>query len=137
MLHITSFFAGIFAFQFILLSVHVMRYRRKYRIPLGPGNKELSRRIRAHGNFAEYVPFALLLLGICELSGTGELTMAALGLLLLVARLSHAYGVLVMEPKRPMKMRSYRMRALGMTLTWAVIGVAGLIAIFGPLNLPL
>ncbi len=48
-----------------------------------------------HGNFAEYVPFALVLLALAELSGAHWAGVHALGLSLLAGRLLHAYGISV------------------------------------------
>jgi uncharacterized membrane protein YecN with MAPEG domain len=56
---------------FLWLSFRVIRYRRAERIPLGSGgNAALERAIRAHANFAENVPFAVL-----------QLILGALGLI--------------------------------------------------------
>ena len=46
-----------------------------------------------HGNFVEYVPFALLLLGLHELCGLPSAWLLAYGTALLLARLLHAFGL--------------------------------------------
>jgi hypothetical protein len=51
------------------------------------------RRIRAHGNFAEYVPFILLMIGILEINHLPVYLLHALGLTLLVARFLHGYAL--------------------------------------------
>ncbi|WP_271950981.1 MAPEG family protein [Ruegeria faecimaris] len=50
---------------------------------------ELLRRIRAHGNFTEYVPLALLALAGAEIAGASDWLVGGCGLVLLVARDVH------------------------------------------------
>ena len=62
---ITALFAGILAPLYILLALRVSAARRSGKVALGDGgDKNLSRRIRVHANFAEYAPFALVFDGI-------------------------------------------------------------------------
>ena len=52
---------------FVVLSFRVIAGRRASSTALGDGsNPDLFRRIRVHSNFAEYVPLALILLGLAE-----------------------------------------------------------------------
>jgi hypothetical protein len=86
-------YAGLLALFFCALSVRVIEYRRGG-ISLGDGgNPELNRAIRGHANFAEYVPLALLLLALLELSHISIYVLHALGLTLLAARLLHGYAL--------------------------------------------
>jgi hypothetical protein len=74
--------------------MRVITWRRKARVSLGDGgNPALQRAIRGHANFAEYVPLALLLLLILELSRFSIYVIHAIGLTLLVARLLHGYAL--------------------------------------------
>lgn len=79
---------------YLLLSVRVVagRSHSRYAISATP-NAELLVRIRTHANFAEYVPLALLMLGLLELGGIAALWLWALGGTLLVSRALHAYGL--------------------------------------------
>ena len=74
----------------------------------------MLRAMRVHANFAEYVPFALLLIFLVESSGANPLVVHALGVALLVARLSHAYGV-------SQQKENFRFRVLGMATTLTVL----------------
>jgi uncharacterized membrane protein YecN with MAPEG domain len=68
--------------------------RRRGGIYLGDGGDQaLLRVIRGHANFAEYVPLALLLMGMLELSRFSIYVLHALGIVLLVARLLHGYAL--------------------------------------------
>ncbi|MCA3338190.1 MAG: MAPEG family protein [Roseomonas sp.] len=112
---------------FLWLSFRVIRYRRAERIPLGSGgNAALERALRAHANFAEYVPFATLMLVLAEWGGTWPWLLHALGALLVAARLSHGMG-LMQDPE------DYRFRVFGMMGTTATIGIAALAAFWGAL----
>jgi uncharacterized membrane protein YecN with MAPEG domain len=117
-MRITSFYAALLALLFGALSVRTLLLRRRLRVAVGDaGNTELLRAMRVHANFAEYVPLCLLLVAFCEVQGTpaGWLHLALAGLV--VARLSHAYGVSqVDEP--------FGFRVLGVALTLTVLFAA-------------
>ena len=119
-LTIVPYYAAGLAFLFVLLSVNVIGARREQWIVFGaPGNSDLERRVRVHGNFAEYAPFALLLLAMAELRGTPPLVLHALCVSLLLGRLSHAWGVSRTE-------EDLRFRVFGMAATFAAITGAAL-----------
>jgi uncharacterized protein len=90
---VTPLYAGLLAFWFLLLTLRVVQERHDTKVSLGDGgNPTLQRRIRGHANFAEYVPLALLLLAILELSRFSLYVIHALGLMLLLGRLLHGYA---------------------------------------------
>lgn len=94
MIQFTSFYAGLLAFVFVVLSFRIILMRRKFKVGIGHGEqKELHRAIRVHGNFAEYVPLALFLMLLLELNQTESWLMHVLGLSLLVGRMFHAMGL--------------------------------------------
>jgi uncharacterized protein len=91
---ITSVIAAVFGVMLVFLSLRVGLLRSKEKIWfLDGGNEELTRRIRAQGNFIEYVPLALLLIALVELGGGSGGLVWALGAGLLAARVAHAVGV--------------------------------------------
>lgn len=86
----TLIFAAIFGILHVVFSLRVGAYRFSSKISLGDGgDKELRNRIRAHGNFIENAPMALLLLLLNELNGLGQDALLALGSVFLAARLLH------------------------------------------------
>ena len=124
---IIAFWTLPLALIFLWLSLRVIRYRRAERIPLGSGgNAALERAVRAHANFAEFVPFAVLLLILAEWGGAWPWLLHALGALLVAARLSHGIGI-VQEPE------DFRLRVFGMMGTFGVMGIAALAAFWGAL----
>jgi len=119
-LTLVPIFSAFFAVLFVLLSINVIGARRKHKVGLGTGrNKSVERAMRVHANFAEYVPFALLLIALLELNKSNSLLLMGLCSVLLVGRLVHAYGV-SMENER------FVFRVSGMTMTFAVILIAAL-----------
>lgn len=111
----TAFYAGLLAILFIVLSFRVIAKRNQYKVAIGSdGQALLERAIRVHANFAEYVPFALLLMFLAEYSGLAAVYLHVSGIALLVGRLSHAYGV--SQQQEPLKFRVF-----GMILTMLVI----------------
>jgi hypothetical protein len=91
---ITAVYASVLAIIFIVLSYRVAQRRMKLKVGLGTGeNRELERAIRIHGNFAEYVPLALLLLALYESGGAPGWAVHTAGAALLVARALHAVGL--------------------------------------------
>ncbi len=90
---VTPLYAGLLVLWFVVLSVRVVRARGRG-VWLGDGGDAgLLRVIRGHANFAEYVPLALVLLAILELSRFSIYVLHALGITLLVARLLHGYAL--------------------------------------------
>jgi len=93
-LSITGLYAGLLTLLFIGLSMNIIRLRLKNKIGIGDGGNEmLAKAVRVHGNFSEYIPLALLLLGIYELNGAGPLWLHALGATLFIGRILHAVGL--------------------------------------------
>ena len=89
---VTPIYAGILAILFFVLSLRVVAVRG--RVSLGDGGDPLVlRRMRGHANFAEYVPFILLMMGILELSHFSIYFLHGAGIVLVVARLLHGYAL--------------------------------------------
>jgi uncharacterized membrane protein YecN with MAPEG domain len=122
---IVPYYAALLALLFVFLSVRVVAARREHRVSIGMGGQHaLERRVRVHANFAEYVPFALLLLGMAELRGAPAPVLHVLCLVLLFGRAAHAWGV-----SRPDE--DFRFRVAGMVATFASIAGAALAIILG------
>jgi uncharacterized membrane protein YecN with MAPEG domain len=112
---ILPLYAALLALVFVFLSVRALRLRRSLNIGIGDaGNLEMLRAMRVHSNFAEYVPISLILIFLLEEQGAHALLIHALGLCLLVGRLSHAFGV-------SQARENYSFRVAGMALTFTTI----------------
>jgi uncharacterized membrane protein YecN with MAPEG domain len=94
MLLLTSIIASLLTIIFIKLSFAVIGLRRKNKVGLGSGgHDDLERAIRAQGNFAEYVPFGIILIACLELNGAPWWLVLIPGVTLIVGRLIHAVGI--------------------------------------------
>lgn len=117
------FYAGILALLFIALSARTIRLRRTLQIAVGDGGKpEMLRAMRVHANFAEYVPFTLLMIFFVESMGASVLLVHGLGVTLIAGRLIHAYGLSQTDEK-------FARRVLGMVLTFTALAVSAITAI--------
>jgi uncharacterized membrane protein YecN with MAPEG domain len=79
--------------------------------------------VRGHANFAEYVPLALLLMLILELSKFSIYVLHGLGIALLVARLLHGYALSFTD-------KFFFGRVAGAGLTFTVLGVEAVMCIY-------
>ena len=120
---ITPFYAAIVALLFVGLSIRTLRLRRRFQVAIGPGEEPLlERAMRVHANCAEYAPIALLLVFFAELATRNETLVHALGIMLIIGRSLHAYGVSQLK-------ENYRYRVSGMALTFTVIITASLVLV--------
>jgi uncharacterized membrane protein YecN with MAPEG domain len=119
---VTPLYAGLLTLWFLVLSAAVIR-RRRAGISLGDGgDARMQRVIRGHANFAEYVPLALVMLGILEATRHSIYVLHLLGLLLLAGRVLHGYALTFT--------RSWPLgRTLGIALTFAVLLAEALMCI--------
>lgn len=123
LLQIVAVYAAVLGLVFIALSILTVRTRRKMRISLGTGNHEtLRRRIRAHANFAEYVPMALILIAAAVMTGADAWFVHACGIVLVAGRLCHA---------RAIYDGTVTFRAYGILSTFAVIIAASAYTLVG------
>ena len=122
---ITPLYAAITGLIFVVLSIRTLRLRHRFKVSIGSGNEPLlARAIRVHGNFAEYVPTALLLLFFVEVSAGNTTLVHALSLLLLTGRLLHAYGVSQLA-------ENHKFRIAGTAMTFTVIISSALLLLAG------
>ncbi len=130
---ITLLFASLHALLLLALVVPIVRHRRRHRIGIGDGGDTLlQRRMRVQANFVEYVPMALLLLGLLELSGLAPLWTWIFGATLLAGRILHAVGLGASAGVTAG-------RFLGTLATWGVIAamaVVGVLRAIEGLQLP-
>jgi len=116
---VTGLYAGILGIVFFVLSMRVINNRVRAKVNLLDGGDDaLTRAMRVHGNFAEYVPFALLLMALAEIQGGSGLFIHVLGTVLVVCRLCHAYAITATTGQDPA-------RFIGFTGTFGVIFAAG------------
>ena len=93
---ITALYAGLLTIFALALSFRAGTFRGKAGVSIlygEPPNMELAERVRVHQNFLEYVPLAVILLGVIELNGGSVIFLHIIGIGLLAARVAHAVGL--------------------------------------------
>jgi hypothetical protein len=121
---VSALYAAILGLLAAVLTVRVILNRVRTGIQVADGgNAALGQAIRAHANFAEQVPLALLLIVLAEAAGTPAGIVHALGAALLLARLSSAWGLSrSLGPTTP--------RQAGAGLTVLVVAAASLLLLY-------
>lgn len=123
-LPVTALTAAILALGLVALSLPISLRRRSAKISLGVGDDAtLTRMVRAHGNFTEYAPLSLILVGLLEMArGPGGLV-CTVATLLVASRALHAAGLLT---------SILPLRVIGTVLGQAclVVGAIGLVTPF-------
>ena len=123
-LPVTALYAGLMGLWLLGLGFAVMRRRRHHDVSVGDGGvRELELAVRAHGNACEYVPVALILLGLSEGMGAPAWVLHVFGLMLVTGRLMH--GAYFLSGARRLNVR-----IAGMLMTVAMIGALALGLVF-------
>ena len=124
-MHTTPLYAGLLGLMLVALSIRVIGQRKRAKVALGDGgDKLLQRAIRAHANFVEFAPMALLLIALAEWQGSPAWLVHIMGAALVLGRALHGWGI-AQEPER------FVFRQSGMLLTFGVIIVAALACMAG------
>lgn len=114
-MNITSIYTALLALLFVGVSVRILLLRRSLKISIGDGGDyRMIRAMRVHSNFAEYVPFGILLLYLAETQGAPSVVVHGVGLCLLIGRLFHVYGV-------SQENEQFQYRVLGISITFTAL----------------
>lgn len=106
---------------YLVLSWRVVQARMSEKVAMGDGGSQLLiTRMRTHANFAEYVPFILLMMGLLEASGASRAAVAVIGVALVAVRIAHAIGMPLPAPNP--------FRIVGTLGTFVLLGVTSLYA---------
>ena len=120
-INISLALAAVFGLLHVIFTLRVGNYRFKSKISLGDGgDRELRNRVRAHGNFIENVPIALLLILLNDLAGAQDNSLMIMGSILLASRLTHYLTIVTIQLPwvlRPLSM----LGTLGTILTASVM----------------
>jgi uncharacterized membrane protein YecN with MAPEG domain len=123
-------FAGAAAILHIWLAARVSRLRAALKISIGDGgNEALVRRMRAHANYGENMPIVLIMIALIELAGGDARILWAAGILFILSRIAHGFG---MDQASPSRLRMIGM--IGNTIV--LIGLAGWALSFAYLQAP-
>lgn len=118
--------AGLLGLLAVALAVNVGLMRGRKRINLGDGgDAEMQAAVRAHGNLVEFAPITLVIIYMAS-DFYGFRAVASLSVVLLVARVLHAGGMLGLIPKG---------RMMGTIASAAVLGIASILLAIAGLGL--
>ena len=118
---ITGLWAALQVFVVIALIVPIGRLRGKYDVSIhAGGHADLDVAIRRHANWAEHVPFALLLIALLELNGGSHGLLHGLGAGLFAARIAHPLGLKYDNMRVPLR----GIGALGTLLITLIAAIA-------------
>jgi uncharacterized protein len=114
---VTLLYAGLNALILLTLAILTVRARVATKTDIGTGdNVSMTKAVRAHGNAAEYVPTALILIGALELAGAPPMFLHTLGAAFTASRLLHAQGIYSTLGTSPG-------RLVGTLLSWLVLAI--------------
>lgn len=126
--HLAAVYAAVLGLLAALLTVRVIVNRVRTNVSAGDGgDARLAQSIRAHGNFAEHAPLALLLIALAEMLGAAPIGIHGLGAVLVLARLISAQGL-------GSSLGNTAQRQIGAALTIAVLVLASLLILYRTLN---
>lgn len=129
MLAITLLYAGLLGVVSIALVFGVGSARSKANVSIGTGDSdELFVATRRHSNFVEYVPLALILMGLLEFNGVNTIAIHCFGVILVVSRICHPIGLRAGVDTHPMRF----IGAVGTALVTVVMSIWAVVAFFMP-----
>jgi len=123
---VTMLYAGLLSFLFIYLAFQTAMSRDE-NSSVGEGTGELLKKSRVLGNLAEHAPLMLVMMMLLEGDDSSKFFIHFLGLLFLLCRLAHVYGILYQDGFGPKENPARAGGALG---SWALMALAALACIF-------
>lgn len=117
----TSIYAGLSGLLLAYLALQAIKARRANKVKLGDGGIfALQSAMRAHGNFAEYMPITIIMLFLLEFNGAPAWMIHVIGTTFLVGRWIHAQGLLKDDLRK-------RVKGMGVTLAVLIgLGIANI-----------
>lgn len=120
-LEITLVIAAAAALLNIWLAMRVGRVRTQHKVSVGDGgNEAVTRRMRAHANYAEFTPFFLILLAVIELATGSSLWLWGVAIIYILARIAHAFGMDGNGKLRGIGILTTMLVLLGLAI-WAIV----------------
>ena len=91
----SAIYAGLCGLLLVYLALQTIKVRRANKVKLGDGGVfALQSAIRAHGNFTEYMPIAIIMLFFLECNGAPAWMIHVIGITFIMGRWIHAQGLL-------------------------------------------
>ena len=126
---ITLVATAVFVLMSIPMAISVGVRRAKTGILLLHGeDDDLLRLMRAHGNFIEYVPLAILALAGAEIAGTPDWLVASCSGALLLARIIHFFGLCTAADSKARPIGAGLTNATMLVLAFSILWQLGSVA---------
>ena len=94
-MNISILFTIIFIIFYLVLTIITIKARKSARVEYGDGfNKQLTKAIRAHGNFFEFTVFFIISSFLLEILDANQIYVLIINILFLIGRISHAHSML-------------------------------------------
>ena len=94
-MNISILFTIIFIIFYLILTIITIKARKSARVEYGDGfNKQLTKAIRAHGNFFEFTVFFIISSFLLEILDANQIYVLIINILFLIGRISHAHSML-------------------------------------------
>jgi uncharacterized protein len=120
---ISAVYVAILGFLGVVLTINVIVNRVHHKVDAGDGGvARLAQAIRAHANFVEQAPLALIVIAFAEASGAPTLIVHVLGVALVAARLASAYAL-----NRSLGQSPLRQFGGGLSILVVVVGAAAIL----------
>lgn len=101
---ITAIYASALTIIVFVLAQLVIRARGKTKIALGDrGDDRLLEASRRQMNFVENVPMTVILMMMAEAGGASPMQLHIAGAVLVLARITHPFGIQIDRPAHPMR----------------------------------
>lgn len=123
---VTAVFASVLVVLMLVLAFRASMFRLRHRQGLGVNaeDPDFEVAVRAHGNLVEYVPLALIVMGLGELNGVSAHIVYWVGMVLVAGRLLHAYGMFSGHGG------PHLARLLGILMTWGSMAVMAVFTVW-------
>jgi uncharacterized membrane protein YecN with MAPEG domain len=93
-MNISILFTIIFIIFYLILTIITIKTRRTARVEYGDGlNKDLTKAIRAHGNFFEFTVFFIISSFLLEVLDGALIYIFSVNIIFFLGRISHAYSM--------------------------------------------
>ncbi|MSP06401.1 MAG: hypothetical protein EXR13_02380 [Candidatus Fonsibacter sp.] len=94
-MNVSILFTIIFIIFYLVLTIITIRARKSAKVFYGDGfNKDLTKAIRAHGNFFEFTVFFIISSFLLEILDGNQIYVIFINIIFFIGRVSHAYSML-------------------------------------------
>ncbi|WGI20553.1 MAPEG family protein [Amylibacter sp. IMCC11727] len=123
-LQITALSAAVLAIVFLVLTFGVIKARTAAGISILHGDDmSLALKMRVHGNFAEFVPLALILMALAENAGGNKTALSVAAMILVISRIILPFGLKVENMTHPVRIAGNIGTHLAMLICVVLIGL--------------